>query len=698
MNDGRGMDIFWQDKTIVAYIALQHHTRYITPVMDRLARSGASVVYLVGQAERSQEITAIERGLDYHHVFDFLADEDYPEIEKKYSAIKEGFARAVLNDVGFSAIAPTVLDKTLFASAQEFVAFKKFFIRFTPDLCFALHENNRWGKMFSFHAKKANVPFITLQEGLFTTSELSFISTGHIQNSTLGLLWGKGSRSYLCHYEAPEDRAIPAGNTLLANKIIHLKKNDIRRKKREDFGVTRHYVVLLLLSAILHPVEAFFPIFQAFSRSRDKRLLVKFHPITVRQTLDRWLESIPDDLKKGIRFIHGEENTYELIAMSDLCMLSDISTTGLEALAIGRPLVFIKLDTPKVLKSPLPGKGVALEYSPGEIKRLMEKPGTVTLNQNREAIRSYLADELTEPENSIENTIRIMRSVITAHQAPDPSPMAMGGKPDKQWSFIIPYRDRPELLLAVLESVAAHSNGHSFEVILVGPDRFSQATRTLLDSLKGEVTILRSEDAHEPFELFNSAASRARGHHLIFMDEHLAPGPTWLAAADSAIKSHGKRSILGGKVINRSGQILQAGMLLNDNHSPVSAFRYLKENYPPANEIATVQLIDRFMVIERDAFLLSGGFNVSCGRYGFLDLCLRMGMKREQKGKILYIPGILLTRLSPEKRSAGYDDAVYFYSRWHGALWSNEKEFYQEKGISPTELETLRLSSALSTT
>jgi hypothetical protein len=50
------MDNFWKNKKIIAYIALAHHTRFIIPVMEKLASNGARIRYIVGQAERSQEI------------------------------------------------------------------------------------------------------------------------------------------------------------------------------------------------------------------------------------------------------------------------------------------------------------------------------------------------------------------------------------------------------------------------------------------------------------------------------------------------------------------------------------------------------------------------------------------------------------------------------------------------------------------
>lgn len=42
----------------MAFIALKHHTRFIVPIMENLAEKGTDVMYVIGQGENPQEITA----------------------------------------------------------------------------------------------------------------------------------------------------------------------------------------------------------------------------------------------------------------------------------------------------------------------------------------------------------------------------------------------------------------------------------------------------------------------------------------------------------------------------------------------------------------------------------------------------------------------------------------------------------------
>ncbi len=134
------MTDFWNGKKVIAYIALTHHTRFISPVMERLSDQGASIHYIVGQAERSQEITAIKLGLDYTHVFDYASDKDNDEIQTNYLLLRDAFSDNLKSNFLFGTSPVTVIDKTIYSTAVEYVGFKNLLKKEKPDLCFALHE------------------------------------------------------------------------------------------------------------------------------------------------------------------------------------------------------------------------------------------------------------------------------------------------------------------------------------------------------------------------------------------------------------------------------------------------------------------------------------------------------------------------------------------------------------------------------
>ena len=225
------MNSFWKDKKVIAYVALMHHTRFIIPIMEKLMQLGASVRYIVGQAERSQEITAVECGFDYYHVFEYPTEEDLDDIQANYLREREKFGQALSTDFAMGTQMVTVMDKTLYSTAQEYIGFRNLLKKEKPDICFALHEVNRWGKMFAFWSKKYNTPFITFQEGLGYDPNYGYI--GQVQYCTMDLVWGERVRRKFSDFEAPVERILPVGNTHLSEEISRQKQDNIRNKIRE---------------------------------------------------------------------------------------------------------------------------------------------------------------------------------------------------------------------------------------------------------------------------------------------------------------------------------------------------------------------------------------------------------------------------------------------------------------------------------
>ncbi len=694
---GNWMNNFWENKKVAAYIALKHHTRFIIPIMEKIAGQGAKTIYLVAQAERSQEITAVESGLDYCHIFDFITEKDRKTIQATYQNLKNGFAKAFLEDTVFSIQAPTVLDKTLYATAQEYTGFKNFMEQFKPDLCIALHEVNRWGKIFSFHAKLQDIPCITLQEGLLSpaTSEHHFETTGHVQHSTLDLVWGEESKKFLSTYEAPEDRIVPAGNTHLTSEIDRLKKENIRRKKRKEYKCTDLFVACLFFSAAPPEVNELKPLFTAFNQKTDKKLFIKFHPATSRPNIDNWISRLAEKEKKFINFIHAEENTYNLIAMSDLVVLSEGSTIALEALAIGKPVAVLTFESYVKFRSSLPEKKAALAYSPGKLAEAIENNTDFHSMMDPKGVSDYIAQELTDPDNSIENTVQIMASCINANKAPDPKPLFPEFTPEKHWSILLPVVDRPEVFLSILENISANSEGHDFEVILIKPENLSEKTEYILDTLEGDISsVLFSQEKTFP-EILNQAAVKSHGRFLCIFNPFLAPAEGWLESLEEGIAQYGAEKIFGGRVINTYNNIVHAGMVLNANNSPVSAYLHLDKNFPPANKTRDFQMVDHFIGIDRNLFLSSGGFDKRAGKYAFMDFGLRIKEQQRDPELVIYLPKVLLTSFDNGKYQTDDSASIFFYSRWHGVLWESEDMFYKNDGVSPLQLEAARMTRAM---
>ena len=678
------MNSFWKGKKIVAFIALKHHTRFIVPIMENLAEKEADVMYVVGQGENPQEITAIDMGLRYTHVFDYVDDSNMDDVLKNYHIQKDSIATALKKDFVLSIKGVTIIDRILWSSAKEYVGFRNLFKKEKPDLCIALHELNRWGRMFGFWAKKHHVPYLTLQEGLYYVDNI----LGHVMYSTLNLVWGEATRKNLTGFEAPEDRVIPVGNTHLAEEIRQLEEGNIRKKKRREYKCDKAVVVLLLLSTILPPLAEMIPFFDLFASRKDRRLFVKWHPVARRLVINQWIESVPKAVRKKIVNIHGEESTYDLMAMSDLCVLPEASTTGLEAVAIGKPLVELRLNTPSKYPYSLVEKGVAAPFTPVGLAKALENNTDFAGLINRQAVEAYLKDELFDTQGVVERIVEIAKRLITAREDAPPSRIRPQYETSLDWTIVVPVHKNANVLLAQLEAMAAHSeNQGEYEVYLLEPEGLTEDVLEILRSLSGDINRMRIPAGTPLAEVMNKAAQQARGRTMLFLEPGVSPLENWLAYLGQAIENYGGERLFGGRIENLFGSLVHAGMVLNPNNSPISAYQNLDADFPNAIKERSFQILDHFIAVDRNFFLELGGFWDKSGGYSFMDLCLRAKEYTGDMDVAMYLPKVRFVQLDRKKPSTDQDAAIHFYGRWHGVLWDNEDELYAKDGISRTEVQ-----------
>jgi len=689
------MNPFWQNKKIVIYIALAHHTKFLLPVAERLRKKGARILYIVGQAERSQEMTAIREGLDYTHVFDYLTQKDEEDISQNYLLQRNHFAKALCRDFALATSPLTVMDKTLYAAAKEYAGFRNLLEKEKPDLCFALHELNRWGKMLAFWSKKFGIPYISLQEGL--GYNLDFGYTGQVQYSTLALVWGERIKKKLAGYDAPAERIIPVGNTHLATEILRQKKKGIRKLKREELKCTENFVVLLFLSSILPRPHSLMDLFSSMAKNNQIFPIVKFHPAAKVPDIQEWTKAFPAHCQKNIRFIHGEEDTYDLISVSDLCVLAQTSTTGLEAIAFGKPLVELDMNQTQTAPYSFARQNVAFKMTPEALSKALDQGARFQAATKPLLLEKYLKNELSNMDQTLDRIEAIFKKVIQAAGTPLLPLLHPSKKPEKKWSIVVPVCEDADCFLFQLESLARFSeNCGSFETILLEPEAPSKKTTTILDSLKGDLIRLVIHQGKSLPQMMNQAGKTAGGEIIIFLSSCLIPQPGWLNALTQGIKKHGRNRLFGGLITDAQGKIIHAGMVVDTNCQPVSAYLHTRTNFPPALKERSFQMVDHFAAMERDLFLQAGGFAENSGDKAFLDLSLTLQKHSQTEHPVIYLPGVHLLSPKPEKIPSDSNAAIHFHGKWTGALWPSESNLYKNDGINQEKLAGERMAAAQS--
>ena len=680
------MDNFWKNRKVIFFIALKHHTRFLVPLGKYLNNRGAKVLYVIAQGENPQELTAKEFGLAYKHVFDYITSEDKNAIFENYTRQRDYFSEAIREDPTLAIREVTIIDRTLLATAKEYVGFRNLIRREKPDLCFALHELNRWGKILGFWAKKFNVGYITLQEGL--NYDFAFTYTGHVQYSTFNLVWGKRVQKKLSEFEAPADRIIPVGNTHLSDEIERLERENAREKKRKQYHCINKYVVLLFLPPHPPEPEKYLTIFEHFKKNPGKKIVLKWHPTARKPRIAEWLKRIPREIRKHILSFHGEESPYELMAMSDLCVLTEPSTTGLEAIAMGKPLVKLKFSSVPKMPYSFVEKGVAIPFTPQDFAKALEDNFDFEAALDRKTVENYLKEELVDTKGCVERIISIAQDMIKAREAALPQPLKIKQATSSDWSIIFPVLNDPAVFLTQLEGIVKNSEGQgTYEVLLLEKENLSKEVLNILDNLSGDVKRIPWKENESLYVAMNRAAEEAQGKMLLFANFAFAPAENWLKGISRGVERYGRENIYGGRIANHFGSIVHAGVILNANNSPVSAYKHLDLNFPLALKERSFKLLDKFIALERDFFCQLGGLREKCGKYSFMDLCLRAQKLTGKSEASIYLPDVLLVMLAELETEPGLQEAISFYCKWHGVLWENEDALYTADNITRIEVQ-----------
>jgi GT2 family glycosyltransferase len=235
-------------------------------------------------------------------------------------------------------------------------------------------------------------------------------------------------------------------------------------------------------------------------------------------------------------------------------------------------------------------------------------------------------------------------------------------------SVIVPTKDRPESLESTLRRLAdqAGVGPSDYEVIVVDDGSVRPATPDGLDG-GPEAKVLRLEGTG-PSAARNHGASAARGELLVFVDDDIRVGPTFLA-------SHWQAHL-------ESPGALQMGFVrLPDSlvATPFGRFRQSLEHngFPQvAGPVETPEvLIAANMAVERATFERLGGFDPDLTTGEDQDLGLRHA---ERGGTVVYVPAAAgvhhdrsLDVAAYCRRAARYMEDLVRFGRQHPGLWQS---------------------------
>jgi hypothetical protein len=154
-------------KKVLCFIALPHHNRFLVPIMNGLRSRGMDVVYFTAAAEGAFEITLNQAKLPYRHLLDYSDAETRSKVEAAYRYLRPIYQEKILGSRTFQAVPVVIQDKTIRPTVENVYCLMRMLEVEKPDLLFALHELNPWGKMLGYLSHTYQIPYFTLQEGLY---------------------------------------------------------------------------------------------------------------------------------------------------------------------------------------------------------------------------------------------------------------------------------------------------------------------------------------------------------------------------------------------------------------------------------------------------------------------------------------------------------------------------------------------------
>ena len=200
-------------------------------------------------------------------------------------------------------------------------------------------------------------------------------------------------------------------------------------------------------------------------------------------------------------------------------------------------------------------------------------------------------------------------------------------------SIILPVIDDLPVLRRCLEGVLLRTRYSRYEVLLAANANQSAAVNDWLGTLRhAKVNVLRADQPLSEVALYNAASEQAQGEYLVLLaaDSEVV-NPNWI----DSLLNHAQRpevGVVGAKLVDRDGNIAQAGLILGLNdgvgspfigekHSADSYMHRLtvEQNYSAVSKVC--------LMVRKELFNTLGGLDEVTFAEGYadVDLCLKAG-------------------------------------------------------------------------
>jgi GT2 family glycosyltransferase len=243
-------------------------------------------------------------------------------------------------------------------------------------------------------------------------------------------------------------------------------------------------------------------------------------------------------------------------------------------------------------------------------------------------------------------------------------------------SIIIPVWNNADLTKQCLIALADVTDGVTYEVVVVD-NGSTDGVQDFLQTLGGDVQVIRNQDNLGFAKACNQGAQAARGKHLLFLNNDTIPLKGWLTALVEELRTHPDVAVVGSKLLYEDGTIQHAGVAFSREYfMPYHIYRGMDAQAQCVSRRREFQCVTAAcMLVRREVFEQVGGFDEDY-RNGFedVDLCLKI---REQKWKIVYQPQSVLYHLesrTPGRKVHEQENSLRLRDRWGSSWWLTDED------------------------